>query len=643
MTMNKPGGITPARPLRLWPGLALAALVLTLRYGVLMVAEGATAGYIGMFGGLLCALAIFVWWAFFSRARWTERVGAVALVVLGFVLTPALLHPSIAGGMMGFMFYLYALPVVGLAFVAWAVATRRLRDGVRRATMVAVILLAFGVWTLLRTEGITGEGDAQFAWRWSLTPEERLLAAAQEGIAALPRDEPPAAAEATPTPLEEAPTGQVSGADAGSDAGAETAIEAEAPSAAGTATEAPAADASAPTPPSAPAVMRAAWPGFRGPARDSVIRGVAIATNWAESPPREIWRRPIGPGWSSFAVASGFLYTQEQRGDEEIVACYRADTGEPVWAHRDEARFWESNGGPGPRATPTLHGGRVYTFGATGILNALDARSGAVVWSRNAASDTSTEVPIWGFSSSPIVVDDVVIVAVEGKLAAFDRQTGAPRWVGPDGGGSYSSPQLVTIDGIPQVVLLTAIGATSVSPSDGTLLWKHEWPSDSRIVQPALVADGELLLGSGFQTGLGMRRIAVAHGEAGWTTEERWTSMGLKPYYNDFVVHEGHAYGFDGSILACIDIADGTRKWKGGRYGHGQLVLLADQDLLLVVAEEGDLALVRAAPDRYAEVARVPAIEGKTWNHPVLVGDLLVVRNGEEMAAFRLSRKEMGE
>lgn len=154
------------------------------------------------------------------------------------------------------------------------------------------------------------------------------------------------------------------------------------------------------------------------------------------------------------------------------------------------------------------------------------------------------------------------------------------------------------------------------------------------IVQPSLTADGDVLIADG--TDRGTRRIAVAHGPAGWSVEERWASRALKPYFNDFVVHKGHAFGFDGRILACIDLKDGTRKWKGGRYGNGQLVLLPDQDVLLVLSEEGELALVTATPDKFTEIARFPALDGKTWNHPALVGDVLLVRNGEEMAAFRL-------
>jgi hypothetical protein len=196
----------------------------------------------------------------------------------------------------------------------------------------------------------------------------------------------------------------------------------------------------------------------------------------------------------------------------------------------------------------------------------------------------------------------------------------------------------VTIDEVPQILLLRGSRTISVAPADGRLLWEHTWQPGVGIVQPALAPNGDVLISTGdAMGGVGIRRVAASRGPAGWSVEERWTTRGLKPYFNDFVVHKGHAYGFDGSILACIDLEDGARKWKGGRYGNGQLVLLADQDVLLVVSEEGELALVRAAPDQFAELARFPALEGKTWNHPVLVGDVLLVRNGEEMAAFRLS------
>jgi outer membrane protein assembly factor BamB len=252
------------------------------------------------------------------------------------------------------------------------------------------------------------------------------------------------------------------------------------------------------------------------------------------------------------------------------------------------------------------------------------------------ASDTNTTVPTWGFAGSPLVVDDVVIVAAAGRLAAYDVATGKPRWIGPAHGGSYSSPHRLSVDGVVQVVMLSDAGATSVAPADGAVLWEHAWPGGA-ITQPARVSDGDILVSAlGMAGGVGTRRLAVRRGPGGWTAEERWTSAGLKPYFNDLVVHKGHAFGFDGSILACISLEDGKRTWKGGRYGNGQLVLLADQNLLLVLSEDGELALVGATADQFRELARIPALEGKTWNHPVVVGDILLVRNAEEMAAFRL-------
>jgi outer membrane protein assembly factor BamB len=347
--------------------------------------------------------------------------------------------------------------------------------------------------------------------------------------------------------------------------------------------------------------------------------------------------RPTGPRfhpWSCGGAPSGpGIYTQEQRGEDEVISSHDATTGEPLWKHRVAARFWESQAGAGPRATPTLDEGRLYALGATGILNALDAETGSILWTRNVGDDAGEAVPIWGFSGSPLMLRELVVVAASGTLVAYDAATGEPRWHGPKGDGeSYASPHRVTLDGVEQILLARADGLIAVDPDNGTALWEHTWPG-FRIVQPAVLPDGDLLLASEKN---GVRRLRVNSGLHGWTVEERWTSTRLKPYFGDFVIHGGHVFGFDGGILACIDLENGERMWKGGRYGHGQLLLLPELDLLLVLSEHGGLALVNATPDGFAENAAMPALEGKTWNHPVLADGLLFVRNGEEMAAFRL-------
>jgi outer membrane protein assembly factor BamB len=609
MTTEKIDSSTSQQPLRVWPGLIAVALQWLFWYGVPIVAPESF--MVVMIGGLACTLAVLVWWLFFSRAPWVERLGAIALMVVAVVVTKRVVHPSIAGGMMGMMLPIFSIPVLSLALVVAAAAGLRLSGGLRRSAMVAAILLACAAFTFIRTDGMSGAGGSDLHWRWTPTHEQRLLAQA-----ANEPELPAPTAAAAPDARIPAVTTDQPGEPASSPAAAKIPEKGGAN---------PVAENTA-----------AGWPGFRGLERDSVIRGVQIDTDWSRSKPVELWRKSIGPGWSSFAVHGRLIYTQEQRGNDELVSCYDLTTGAPVWRHKDAVRFYESNAGAGPRATPIFSKGRIYTFGATGLLNALDARNGSVVWSRNAASDTNTKIPDWGFASSPIVVGDKVIVATAGTLAAYDSGAGRQSWQGPAGRGGYSSPHLATIDGVAQILLLNDEGAISVAPSDGKLLWKHEWKIDG-IVQPSVIAGADVLIGSGSGLGaVGVRRVAVARGPGGWAAEERWTSNGLKPYFSDFVVHKGHAFGFDGSMLACIDLKDGKRKWKGGRYGPGQIVLLPDQDLLLALSEEGELVLVKAIPDQLTELARFPAIEGKTWNHPALVGDLLLVRNSEQMAAFRL-------
>ena len=561
---------TPRKPLRVWPGL----IVVLLQWVGWFVAPAIfpQATIVALLAGVIGGLATLIWWLVFSRAPWFERIAALVLIVLALIGTKRLVHESIAGGAMGMLLYVLAIPVFSMGLVLWATVTRRFSGSKRRLAFVPMVVLCCGVFMVLRTGGLTAEFNNDLHWRWSKTPEQALMA-------------------------------QASDAPVVSNASATTSTE-------------------------------SGWSGFRGPQRDGVVHGVQIKTDWTASPPVELWRRPIGPAWSSFAVQNGRFYTQEQRGDEEIVSCYDVNTGKPIWRHSDNARFYESNAGPGPRATPALNNGRLYTQGATGIVNALDAATGDVIWARNAVNDTGAKVPGWGIAGSPLIVNDLVVVAAAGNLIAYDLASGKTRWLGPAGGTGYSSPQLMTINGIQQIVLLRSTGMLSVAVADGKLLWEHAWEGVP-IVQPAVASNGDLLISVSESSGL--RRLSIGQTNGGWTTQERWTTEDINPWFNDFVVHKGNAFGFDGSSLVCVNLDDGKLKWRGKRYGYGQLVLLPEQDVLLVLSEQGELALAKAAADQFTELAHFPALQGKTWNHPVLVGNVLLVRNDHEMAAFRLS------
>jgi outer membrane protein assembly factor BamB len=534
-----------------------------------------------MFGPMVCAALLIVWWLFASRARWLDRLlglaGMAVLVVAAMLLGDQTIRsipvPAVSPLMIGAI-AAFAAGAVVLSF--W---------GSRPATVAGLLAFALtlGYWDSVQFDGVSGDFKSATHWRWEKSAEEEFLAT-------LPAKAPAAA------PGKSEPLGRVE------------------------------------------------WPQFRGPNRDGSVSGVALSADWKSHPPKQIWEHKVGPGWSSFCVAGDRLFTQEQRGEKEVVVCYDANNGEERWAHESQARFYEAMGGVGPRATPTLSGGMLYAQGATGLLQCLDPLTGSAKWERDIAKDAARpKPPIWGYAASPLVVGGMVITYGAGDgdfgLLAYDAKTGDPKWHAPAGKETYSSPELAKLAGREVVLLLDDVGLTAVDAHTGTPAWNYEWNNKHyRVVQPLLVGGSSVLLGTGLGgEQLGTRRIDVA-ADKGDTVKfsDRWTTTDMKPAFNDYVAFNGYLYGLDHNILCCVDLESGAKKWKNGRYGNGQILLLSDAGQLLVLSESGELALVRANPSKFEELARHKVLEGKTWNHPVLVKNRLYVRNAEKAACFEV-------
>ena len=517
-------------------------------------------------------LLFLAWWLTCLRIPFVERVAGLALMGLGTYVGAKASHESI--GMFAMLFY--AMPLGLTAWTIWLALGGR-RSVFARRWGAALASLPFWIgFGLVRMVGLDGDLNADMRWRWTPSHDETYIAVA------------PVSHAATTEPLVLSPGD---------------------------------------------------WPGLRGPGGLGEVHGVRIATDWQKSPPKRLWRAEIGSGWSSFAVVGDRLFTAEQRDEQhEGVVCLDASTGKPIWAHLDEAHHWESQGGAGPRGTPTFDGGRIYALGATGILNCLDAASGEKIWSKNIAADANAKEPMWGFCASPLVVDGNVIVYAGGGdkkgLLGYNAASGKLVWTAETGKQGYSSPQLVTLGDQKQVLLFDDAGIVAVDPVTGVVAWRFEDPTQTwRVVQPRALGDGQVLFGSE-DTGLVL--LDLKPGKPVWTVTKRWSSQNLKSAYNDFVVLDGSVYGFDKGIFCCVDAATGDRRWKGGRYGHGQVLLLADQKLLLVLGEYGEVHLLAANPDKLEELGKFQALNDKTWNHPVIAHGRLYVRNDREVACYEL-------
>lgn len=478
--------------------------------------------------------------------------------------------------------------LINLAVYVWARAWSRLQPRTQFVTIGLLVAIQATLLSILRLDGFAGDGRVLFTWRWTSTPEKRL------GDYSSQAKERPSLANFTEPSETDSPS-------------------------------------------------------FRGADRTGQYRIPELDLNWKDHPPRELWRHPVGRGWSSFAVVGEFCVTQEQRDASEAVVCYRLETGDEVWRHLDETRFEEVTSGPGPRATPTIHEGRVYTFGATGILNCIDGADGRLAWSRQIAKDS---VPIlFGYVSSPLVYGPNVLVTPGGQagsIVAVDRDTGEIAWSKGSSRAVYSSPQLLHTGREVQFLVFDAKCLSGHDAVTGNTRWTFRWGDDSdervNVCQPVMihasagigrqaVQTNQLLISSGYGRGSALVSVACNSSDE-WTVNEVWRANTLKSKFSSVVVHGGHAFGLDDGILTCISLADGTRRWKQGRYGHGQLILV--NDMLLIQAESGRIVLVRANPEAFSEVAALDALSERTWNHPVVAGRHLLVRNDREAVCYLL-------
>jgi outer membrane protein assembly factor BamB len=466
-----------------------------------------------------------------------------------------------------------AVLLVAGSLVLWAI----FGTGLRRATRVKAIvgcLAAVGILiACVRIDGMTGNLVPRLAWRWSPKPDEELV--------------------------EELNTAEV-------DLTATTDHD---------------------------------FPQFLGPNRDGTLARPALARDWQAKPPRELWRRPIGAGWSAFAVVGEFAVTQEQRGEEELVTCYEARTGKLRWSHADPFRFTSIMAGDGPRATPTIDNGRIYALGAFGTLNALDGATGQLLWSHDLLAEHHASNTQWGRSCSPLVTGKLVVVSAGGangySLVAYDKVSGELVWHAGNEPSSYASPVLATLLDTEQVLMVNQGSLSAHAPDDGHILWEYRWPGgEPKVADPIPLAPDRVFIAAGY--GLGCQLLQLnCEGDAWREPTPLWKKKFLKPKFTNVVAHGDYVYGLDdGRTLVCLALADGKRRWHGGRYGHGQV--LAVNDLLLVQSEQGEIALVEASPKRFHELTRFKALDGQSWNTPALAGRYLFVRTATEAACYEL-------
>ena len=397
------------------------------------------------------------------------------------------------------------------------------------------------------------------------------------------------------------------------------------------------------------------WPQWRGPNRDGVSSEIGILKEWAASGPQVLWKHPLGEGFSGISVSQGRVYTMFSKGNDEFVVCLNATDGQEIWRFRSDDNYHEGQGGNGPRATPTIDGDLLFTISAHGKLYALNAENGEKVWSHDLQRKFGSKMPRWGFSTSPLVDGELLLVEVGGKgeksIVAFNKNSGDVIWSSHKDKLGYSSPIAITVKGVRQIICFTGTKLVSVSPTDGTIYWQYPWKTgyDVNAATPVFIPPDKVFISSGYDKGAAVlqMRVFVSHDDDRAAVEqirenrgkvrikEIWKNRKMKNQFASSVLHENYLYGFDNSILKCIEADTGEEQWKTRGFGKGT-VILADGHLI-ILSDRGKLGLAEAAPAGYIEKASAKVLSGLCWTAPTLADGRLYLRNEEEIVCLDMT------
>lgn len=380
---------------------------------------------------------------------------------------------------------------------------------------------------------------------------------------------------------------------------------------------------------------------FLGTDRNTQIKGLMASPDHIQKIPEEIWRQPIDDAWSGFVATEGFAYTQEQSGHLESVTCYAVHTGQLIWRYDYPASYESVIAGSGPRSTPALTDDKIITVGSTGQLTCLNRSSGEMIWSHSVVEDNHAKVPEWGFSPSPLIWQEKVIVpsGMNGQdgLRVYALDSGELVRSYPPVPSSYSSPMVTTLADQEMLLYFHDRGLAAFATDSDEQIWDHPWgTSHPDVALPIVLSNDRVFISSGYGVGCALLQVQLSD-TGDWSIEERWKTMGMKAKFTNVVERDGYIYGLDDGIMACVNLETGERQWKEGRYGHGQLLTL--DNAILLLTERGDIVWLEMNPTQAKELNRWHALDGKTWNPPCLAWPYLLVRNNQEAVCFKFDTK----